>query len=297
MIASRLKVLVKGAGAAALPLFVLAGLLIGAPGVLRAQSGNRAGLVVVHGDGRVTTRCVPFAEDSISGLTLLQRSGLSLEVSGGAGGATVCSIEGEGCPAADCFCQCKGTPCIYWNYFYRAQGGPWTYAALGAMGRTVQPGDVDGWVWGEGSNPPSNLDFAAICEAEAPAAQLSATPHATVVSPTPTATATSSPAPTATTTTAATTATAGITATVSNTTTTTPPATATPTSTPTSMQASTATPTPPAPVTVSVIASPTSSPTPATTVPPSSFPLQYLVYVLLIMGLGGAFWFVKQRGR
>ena len=88
----------------------------------RAQEGgNQAGLVVVHGDGRVVTRCVRFDEPQISGLTLLQRSGLTFAAEAGPMGATVCSLNGEGCPTSDCWCECHGTPCAYWIYF---QGNP-----------------------------------------------------------------------------------------------------------------------------------------------------------------------------
>jgi hypothetical protein len=286
---SRLKSLVKGAWAAALPLLALGWLLFGGAGALRAQSGNQAGLVVVLGDGRVITRCVTFEEDAISGLTLLQRAGLSLETSAGAGGATICSIAGEGCPASDCFCQCKGAPCIYWNYFYRDQGGPWTYAALGALGRQVRPGDVDGWVWGDGSSPPPDVDLAAICAADALPAQPPATATLTPVVASPTPMPTATPEPPVATLTPTGTATATIPTTVAGET----------TSTPTSVSATatataTLTPTPTSPPTS---VPPTSTPVPEIMPEPQAFPFQYLVYALLLIGLGGAFWYVRHRGR
>src|SRR5438105_3624236 len=42
----------------------------------QGQGPNRAGLVILHGDGRMTTACVRFQEQSISGLDLLDRSGI-----------------------------------------------------------------------------------------------------------------------------------------------------------------------------------------------------------------------------
>jgi hypothetical protein len=133
-----------------------------------AQEGgtNRAGLIVVHGDGRVLTRCVTFTEDRISGVALLQRSGLTVDANSGPMGSAVCTINSEGCPANDCFCQCKGTPCAYWNYFHRNGDGSWTYSGMGAATWTVGNGDVDGWVWGDGSAPPPALVFDTICGAE-----------------------------------------------------------------------------------------------------------------------------------
>lgn len=298
----------KGARAVALLLFVLGASLLGLQSALQAQTGNQAGLGVVHGDGRVTTRCVTFEEPSISGLTLLQRAGLSVEAASGPGGAAICRIEGAGCPASDCFCQCKGTPCAYWNYFYRSQGGPWTYASLGAMGRTVQPGDVDGWVWGDGSTPPPALDLAAICGAAAPPVEPEATATAAepAASPTPMPTSTpdlltATPEPTSTPTEVAVdpavpTATATVAAAAAS-----PSPTATGTAIPTSTPTPPMSPTPPTSVTVTL------SPTPERVaeervtkelVTESRPPLDsYVAYAVLILGLGGAFWFVKRRGR
>ncbi|HID24016.1 MAG TPA: hypothetical protein EYP14_16665, partial [Planctomycetaceae bacterium] len=76
---------------------------------------HRAGLIVVHGDGRVVTRCVPFDEETLTGADLLARSGLSVTFAAYGGlGQAVCAIDGEGCPAEDCFCRCKGASCAYW---------------------------------------------------------------------------------------------------------------------------------------------------------------------------------------
>ena len=116
----------------------------------RAQGANRVGLIVKHGDGSVITRCVAFDEPEISGYDVLVRAGLSVVVSGFSGvGAATCSIDGEGCSAGNCFCQCQGNPCIYWAYYHLA-GGQWQYSGLGASSHTVHSGDVEGWAWGEG---------------------------------------------------------------------------------------------------------------------------------------------------
>jgi hypothetical protein len=286
----------KGVRAVALLLFVLGAFLVGPPVALQAQTGNQAGLVVVHGDGRVTMRCVTFEEPSISGLTLLQRAGLSVEAASGPGGAAICRIEGAGCPVSDCFCQCKGTPCAYWNYFYRSQGGPWTYASLGALGRTVQPGDVEGWVWGDGSTPPPALDLAAICSAGAVPIEPEATATAAepIASPTPIPTAT--PELTATPTEVAMdpvvpTATATVVAAAAS-----PSPTATGTAIPTNSPTPTMSSTPTASATA--ILSPTPERVAEENGAGSRPPLDsYVAYVVLILGLGGVFWIVKRRGR
>ncbi len=154
------------------------------PGVARAQDQNEAGLVVVFGDGRVERQCVTFAEESISGYDLLQRSGLPFSVEAGAIGPTVCSIDKEGCsfPAESCFCRCQGSPCIYWSYWRLEDVGTWRYQSLGAGNTQVRNGDVEGWHWAAGTTQkaeePPVVSFADIC-GEASPQTISATPTLT----------------------------------------------------------------------------------------------------------------------
>lgn len=189
-----MKALQRGARLA-LPLLLT--VLVLAQPASAQDGGQQAGLVVVHGDGRVVTRCVAFDEPEISGYTLLERSGLSLVSSAGPLGQTVCSLNGEGCPATSCFCECMGTPCVYWVYYHRQPDGSWSYANIGAAQRSLSQGDVDAWVWGEATQRPPPVSFEAICQgAQPPAAQPTAAP---TVAPTPTlepATASPTPAPT-----------------------------------------------------------------------------------------------------
>lgn len=155
-------------------LLLLVVLLVLLPGAARAQDENHAGLVVVFGDGRVEQQCVTFAEDTITGYELLQRSGLPLSVEAGAIGPTVCSIDKEGCsfPAESCFCRCQSGPCIYWSY-WRLQGdGAWRYQALGAGNTRVHSGDVEGWRWAAGTTQdaeqPPAVSYADICGEPSP---------------------------------------------------------------------------------------------------------------------------------
>ncbi|MBU0704231.1 MAG: hypothetical protein KKC18_10250 [Chloroflexi bacterium] len=136
-----------------------------APSHAQQPDPHRAGLVVVRGDGSVTSVCIPFSEESISGAELLRRSGLqvTLDAYGGLGYG-VCEIGGEGCPAGqDCFCQCRGNPCAYWVYSHRRTDGSWAISGVGASGWQVQGGDVDGWVWGDGSTAPPVVTFEQVC--------------------------------------------------------------------------------------------------------------------------------------
>ena len=160
-------------------------LLIYAPS--GAAGDNRVGIVIDYGNGQVASRCVSFAEEQISGLDALMRSGLPVEIDLQGGGAAVCRIDGQGCAASDCFCACPGggENCVYWSYWHFIEDN-WQYSAGGSGIYQVSDGDVDGWVWGLGSitqaSPPPRMSFDDICsDAEA------ATSTATLI---PTSTAT-----------------------------------------------------------------------------------------------------------
>ncbi len=79
---------------------------------------NRVDVVVDLGNGNVLTRRVTFTEPTLNGLQVLQRSGLNLEIVTSSFGAAVCSIEGVGCPATNCFCN----PDKFWGYLYWDDG-------------------------------------------------------------------------------------------------------------------------------------------------------------------------------
>lgn len=132
-----------------------------------AQVERRAAVVVEHGNGRLQTACVTFNEPQISGLELLQRANLSLEVAEQAGSAAVCGIEGTGCPAEDCFCACRsGADCQFWNYAHQNEGA-WQFSSVGASHYAITNGAVDGWRWGNnGSLPTAAPSFLSICSPE-----------------------------------------------------------------------------------------------------------------------------------
>lgn len=156
---------------------VLWGLVIGVVGSLigggetSGQSPNRAALVVAFNDGRTETSCVEFDEQSITGAELLRRSGLSVVFSSFGGlGSGVCQIDGTGCSdPSDCFCQCRGPDCAFWQYYAR-EGGSWQFQRVGASTRRVGHTDMDAWVWGDGDRPP-NIGFSSVCPLEPHPAQ------------------------------------------------------------------------------------------------------------------------------
>lgn len=133
-----------------------------------AQATNQVGLVVVHGDGQVKTACVEFGEGALNGYDVLQRSGLDLNVEVNGMGATICRIDNEGCtyPQQSCFCGTESDTYTYWSYWHM-ENGVWAYSNLGASNTQVQPGMVEGWIWGAGSpngaTPPPAFTFDQIC--------------------------------------------------------------------------------------------------------------------------------------
>ena len=135
------------------------------PTIAVAEDPNRAVLIIAHGDGHLTTYCIPFGEAEISGAEVLRRSGLSVRFTAYLGfGAGVCAIDNERCPLEheDCFCQCKGTPCLYWSYWHW-RDGRWLYSQVGASSYKVHDGDIEGWIWGDGQSPPPLVPFEQVC--------------------------------------------------------------------------------------------------------------------------------------
>jgi len=151
---------------------------VGSAAPTLADGPVRVGLYVQFEDGSSVTRCValnpadyPPGKEA-TGLDVLRQSGLDLIFeSGGGFGVKICKLDKTGCdfPAEDCFCRCQGNPCQYWTYWY-AENGAWKYSSVGANGRQVKDGDVEGWVWGGGKvAPPAAVLADGICSPQATA--------------------------------------------------------------------------------------------------------------------------------
>lgn len=117
---------------------------------------NAAGLIVDYGDGRVSYAWIPFEEDEILGVQLLERSGLDLVTVGFGGmGDAVCQIDDTGCSVDDCrkrMCQTSDPESPFWRYSRQNDSGEWAFAATGASGARVRDGDIEAWSW-TGSEP------------------------------------------------------------------------------------------------------------------------------------------------
>ena len=161
-----------------------------------AQKTGQAGLVVEFGDGSVESICISFDGDSLSGIELLERSGLDMQANYSPLGAAVCKIGTIGCPADDSCLKCQEP--LFWSY-WRLINNEWVYSARGASVSEVRDGDVDAWVWGYGVEPqPASFDDICIkSEATTPTHTSTNTPLATStpqVTGTPIPTYTSVPA-------------------------------------------------------------------------------------------------------
>jgi hypothetical protein len=125
-----------------------------------APSGQAA-IFIVHGDGAITSACVPVEGDEFTGEDLLRRSGINTAVEPtNPLGLLVCAVDGEGCsfPNEPCLCQCRSLgSCSYWAYFNLDPSGPWVYAVEGARLRAIHDGDVDLWIWLDRSLPGDKL--------------------------------------------------------------------------------------------------------------------------------------------
>ncbi|MGA7669853.1 MAG: hypothetical protein WBW04_05490 [Nitrolancea sp.] len=167
---------------------------------------NAAGLVINHGDGTVLYFYVQFSEPEITGAQLLERAGVSIDETPYAGiGEAICRIDGEGCPATNCFCKSFANPAVYWRYHKLGPDGNWVFLPSGPDARQVRNGDVDGWSWSskDGDLPPSvtlaqiaQINDVTISTTPAVAATSAVTATTTEATPSPTATAatfTSSP--------------------------------------------------------------------------------------------------------
>ena len=154
---------------------------------------HHAALVIQHSSGSLITRCVAFAEDRITGLQLIERSGLQHETqSFGSTGTAVCQLDREPSTVpSGCFGSGR-----YWQYFHR-QGGGWQASAFGAGSSVLHDADMDAWHYADGPNQaPANIAFASVCTAPPPAVAATATnAPATQTQGTPAPVAT--PAPTA----------------------------------------------------------------------------------------------------
>lgn len=120
-------------------------------------------LVVVDGralDGDRTVRCAPGEPDT--GLAALTGAGHTYAFVPSIPGL-ICTIDGRPDPCTSL------TEDAYWGYWHApGPDGPWTYSVHGAGFRTPPPGSVEGWRFGDGSEPPDLPTHLVLTAADAP---------------------------------------------------------------------------------------------------------------------------------
>ena len=124
-----------------------------------AQMAHTAGFVIQTDQGEVTTACVSFDSASISGLALLDDSGIPYQVQDG----FMNSILGVSNPQG-------GT--MYWSYWHW-DGREWVFNNTGAGDSGVFPGSIEAWFFTSWelfpSLPPDFVpDLSAICDRHIP---------------------------------------------------------------------------------------------------------------------------------
>lgn len=105
-------------------------------------------LVVQFDDTRSMARAINVTAP-ISGLAALQQSGLEVVTANFDWGVGVCSIEGVGCPAEDCFCGGD----LFWNYSHWEDAAWQGYPTGPAATVISRAGSIEGWRWGEFETP------------------------------------------------------------------------------------------------------------------------------------------------
>lgn len=120
------------------------------PQQTQADGPDEAKIIVQFNDTETIVRTINFTAP-ISGLTALELTGLNVVITNTQFGAAICSIEGVGCPADECFtCNPDGK---FWGYNYW-DGNNWQSYQTGVSGSIIsQTGAVEGFRWGQFGDP------------------------------------------------------------------------------------------------------------------------------------------------
>lgn len=108
-----------------------------------------ANVIVQFADQDIAIRGITFETKKITGLQALQLTGFNVVTIDTQFGPAVCSINGVGMPADNCFGDSEGR---YWGYNYW-DGSAWQSYPVGAGSSKVKAGAVEGWRWGHFGDP------------------------------------------------------------------------------------------------------------------------------------------------
>ena len=145
-----LRIIGPAVGGILLAIIAIVGLLVMPVTETSADGPNDGHVVVQFGNGGTIGRPISFTT-AITGAQALIEAGLEVVTIGSGASTLVCSIEGVGCPAADCFCGCPAPydPCFFWGQYYQNSGdSDWLTGSgagvdpIGAGGRMDFPGET-----------------------------------------------------------------------------------------------------------------------------------------------------------
>jgi hypothetical protein len=109
---------------------------------VNAGATSKAYVVVDHGGGRSSQRCVGFDGEQITGEDLMTRSGVQFQAQTFSGiGKAVCQLDNEPAQFTECFPKDKP----YWALYVSHDGGTWEQPQTGYTGVTLKNGDALGW--------------------------------------------------------------------------------------------------------------------------------------------------------
>ncbi len=123
----------------ALVVLVLAAVV--APVQAQDATTKQVGVVIAFPDGTQHTEIVTVPAAATT-FEVLQAANIELASQETTFGPAVCSINGTGCPADNCFCNEKE----FWAYFHLA-GGEWASAVEGVGAYVPADGAVEGFAW------------------------------------------------------------------------------------------------------------------------------------------------------
>jgi len=124
------------------------------PGV---KAANQAGVVIQNSTGQVITRCVEFAEDGLTAVELLRRSGFKHVIQESEGVTMLCFLHDDG--SAGCSLHAQGWR---WNLFLR-ESDEWTRLSTNLSAVSITPGALMAFTFGPDGTPPPNRTFADVC--------------------------------------------------------------------------------------------------------------------------------------
>lgn len=106
---------------------------------------GQAGLVIDHSDGMRKIVVVEFPGETVTGMQLLQKSGLPLVTSETSFGTAICAIDNEGQESGNCF----GDPLFRFWALNLLQDDRWIASWVGAGDLIVRDGDIHGYFFAE----------------------------------------------------------------------------------------------------------------------------------------------------